>query len=100
MIQKPPDFGESWKLDTAPHCPECKTQLNGVTKAMGEEAGGPTPGSFSICMYCYAVNEFADDGDGGLSLIPGDLSKIDLEERKELQQLRLWLANQPGTGEG
>lgn len=92
MTDPPEDFAKAWHLNKA-HCPECGKMLDGATKAMGGE-GGPEPGALSICAYCYAVNQFvAGELEGDLELAPFDTSTLDLENRKELQRMRLMLAN-------
>jgi hypothetical protein len=69
--------------------------VDGATKAMGDESGGPEPGALSICIYCYAVNQYVAGEGKELQLQAFDTSTLPLEERKEIQKLRLFLANQP-----
>ena len=92
--QPPPDLGESWRLNEA-HCSECGKMVDGATKAMGDEEGAPEPGALSICMYCYAVNQYVAGEENELKLVAFDTSTLPLEERKEIQRLRLFLANHP-----
>lgn len=97
MTDIPEDAGESWHLNKT-NCPECGKMVDGASKAMGDE-GGPEPGALAICAYCYAVNQYvAGEAEGELQLAAFDTSTLPLDERKELQRLRLWLANQDGPG--
>jgi len=68
--------------------------VNGASKAMGE-GGAPGPGDLTVCVYCYAVNEYVAGEEKELQLVAFDTSTLPLEERKELQKLRLFLANHP-----
>lgn len=73
-------------------CPECGDKLDAATGAT-EGEGGPVPGSLSICGHCYAVNQYAaGEKEGELTLVAFDTSTLPLEERKELQKLRMKLA--------
>jgi len=69
--------------------------VDGATKAMGDEEGAPEPGALSICMYCYAVNQYVAGEENELKLVAFDTSTLPLEERKEIQRLRLFVANHP-----
>jgi hypothetical protein len=92
MSDRPSDFGKTWRLNHA-KCPECGDKLDAASKAMGE-GGGPTPGCLAICAHCYTVNQYVEGKqEGDLELAPFDTSTLDLDERKEIQRLRLYLAN-------
>jgi hypothetical protein len=92
MAEIPPDFGESWRLNEA-HCSGCGKMVDGASKAMGDEEGGPGPGDITVCVYCYAVNQYVAGEGKNLQLSAFDTSQMPLEDRKELQRLRLFLAN-------
>ena len=82
----------SWHLNEA-HCSGCGKMVDGASKAMGDEEDGPGPGDITVCVYCYAVSQYvAGDGEE-LQLTAFDTSQMPLEERKELQKLRLFLAS-------
>ena len=92
MTDRPPDLGKSWRLNEA-HCSGCGKMVDGASKAMGDESGGPTPGDITVCVYCYAVSQYVAGDDDALQLTAFDTSEMPLEDRKELQKLRLFLAN-------
>ena len=81
-----------WRLNGC-HCPECDGYLDAASQATDGE-GGPEPGALGICAHCFAVNQYVEgEKEGELVLAPFDTSTLPLEQRKELQLMRLWLAN-------
>lgn len=75
-----------WKLNKAA-CPHCGHVMNAATQSKGEEQAAPEPGALSICINCIALNQFADDGDGGLKIVEFDRDELDPEERNEIEEL-------------
>lgn len=94
MIDIPDDVGTGWRLNKST-CPECGDMLDAATKAVGEE-GAPEPGALAICAHCYAVNQYVEgEVKGDLELAPFDVTQLELEQRKEIQAMRIWLASRP-----
>jgi len=89
----------SWRLDEA-HCSGCGRMVDGATNAPSdEEVRGPEPGDITGCVYCYAVSQYVTGEGDELQLTAYDTSQMPLKERKELQRLRLFLANGPDIGD-
>lgn len=84
-MNTPKDTLLIWDLKDA-KCPACGISVNSATPA-GDEDGGPEPGSLGICAKCIAVNQYADDGKGGLILVPFDVSEMASEERAALDNV-------------
>lgn len=81
-----------WRLNGC-HCPECDGYLDAATDP-AEAEGGPEPGALGICAHCYTVNQYVEgEKEGELVLAPFDTSTLPLEQRKELQKMRLLLAH-------
>lgn len=59
-------------------CPQCAAEMTGATDPQNEDSA-PSPGDFSVCLYCAAVLCFNDDmtvrdaADEDLDDLPGDL---------------------------
>lgn len=50
----------STKLENDPHCPQCKTLVNGATAADFSDIT-PKPGDGTVCFYCAEILEFDED---------------------------------------
>ena len=83
---------KSWKLNEA-SCPHCGYKMNGATPSNEETEGAPTPGALSICINCLTVNQFADDGSGGLKIVEFDIDELEPDDRKEIDDLRRHIAS-------
>jgi len=94
MTEIPEDIGKAWHLNKAT-CPECGTIVDGASKALGDGEGAPEPGALAICAYCYAVNQYVEGENDDLQLASFDMNELELEQRKEIQALRIWLASRP-----
>jgi hypothetical protein len=55
-------------------CPVCYNTLDGATSPENPESS-PSPGDFSICLYCQTILQYEADGDDGLKF-----KKVSMEE--------------------
>lgn len=56
------------EMSKTTRCPHCNYDL-GTWTCFGNEEARPKPGTPTLCGNCIALLEFADDGDGNLTII-------------------------------
>lgn len=71
-------------LENEPHCPHCKTKLDGYTSL--DEGSRPTSGDVTVCVSCSSVLQFTDGM--GLKLADADIiAQVDFPMLQKAQQV-------------
>lgn len=97
-----PELNAEGEIVASSNCPNCgkhSDRLGGMT----DDVKLPDPGDLTVCAYCYDIQKFESDGDGGLTLrslraaelirLPEKLAM--LVSRGSLAVERLWKEKSP-----